>query len=199
MKKIFIFLALNFLSASIFAQETSSGFNGNKMFAGGSLVLGYAGGSTSQFTIGANPEIGYSLAKNFDLGICFNTIYSSLRYFDAGYNVKQNNFNYGFGLFTRFHFSDNIFIQLQPEINTIKYKQTVDQNPSYLNEGKLNSTSFLAGIGYGTRSVGDFNFFTVILVDLRKELYSPYRSNNGDLIPVIRGGFNIYFGKKKNK
>ena len=195
MKKITGFLLLIILSNNLQAQEQAEEYK--RMFAGGSLVLGFAGGSSSQFTIGGNPEIGYSLSKNFDAGVCFNAIYSSLRYVDQGFNVKQNNFNYGFGLFTRLHITQQFFLQLQPEINTIKYKQTVDQNPSYLNEGKLNSTSILAGVGYGTRNVGKFNYFTVILIDLRKELYSPYRSNNGDIVPVIRGGFNFYFGKKR--
>lgn len=195
MKKITGFLLLIILSNNLQAQEQAEEYK--RMFAGGSLVLGFAGGSSSQFTIGGNPEIGYSLSKNFDAGVCFNAIYSSLRYVDQGFNVKQNNFNYGFGLFTRLHITQQFFLQLQPEINTIKYKQTVDQNPSYLNEGKLNSTSILAGVGYGTRNVGKFNYFTIILIDLRKELYSPYRSNNGDIVPVIRGGFNFYFGKKR--
>lgn len=197
MKKITIFLLLIILSNNLQAQIQEQAEEYKRWFAGGSIVLGFAGGTTSQFTIGGNPEIGYSLAKNFDAGICINTIYSSLRYFDQGFTVKQNNFNYGFGLFTRLHIGQQFFIQIQPELNTIKYKQTVDENPSYLNEGKLNSTSILAGVGYGTRVVGQTNFFTVILVDLRRELYSPYRSNNGDIVPVIRGGFNFYFGKKK--
>ncbi len=199
MKKITGFLLFIFLSNSLFAQrqEQEQAEEYKRLFAGGSVVLGFAGGTNSQFTIGANPEIGYSLSKNFDAGICFNTIYSSLRYFDGWSDVKQNTFNFGFGLFTRLHISQQFFIQLQPELNTIKYKQTVEQNPNYINEGKLNSTSILAGIGYGTRIVGQTNFFTVILVDLRRELYSPYRSQNGDIVPVIRGGFNFYFGKKR--
>lgn len=193
MKKILFLLVL--VSSNLFAQEPE-GFNNNKMFAGGSIVLGFAGGASSQFTIGGNPEIGYSLAKNFDIGLCFNTIYSSLRYYESGYDVKQNTFNYGVGIFSRLHFSDQIFVQLQPEINWINYKVTADQNPNLTNEGKLNSTSFLVGLGYGTRNVGQMNFFTVLLVDLRKDLYSPYRSNTGDIVPIMRGGFNFYFGRK---
>ncbi len=196
MKKIISILSvLIVISNCSNAQEQAEEYK--RWFAGGSLVLGFGGGDVSQFTIGGNPEIGYSVSKNFDAGVCFNAIYSALRYNEFGNTVKQSTFNYGFGLFTRMHITQQLFIQLQPEINWIKYKQTVDQNPNYLNEGKLNSTSILAGIGYGTRQVGQFNYFTVILVDLRKELYSPYRSQNGDIVPVIRGGVNFYFGKKK--
>ena len=197
MKKIISFLLLLLVSTILFAQKEDEALEYKRWFAGGTIVLGYAGGNSSQFTIGANPEIGYSLSKNFDAGICFNTIYSSLRYNEGWSEIKQRTFNFGIGLFTRLHVSQQFFIQLQPELNTINYKITDSQNPNFVNEGKLNSTSFLAGIGYGTRIVGQTNFFTVILVDLRKELYSPYRSNNGDIIPVIRGGFNFYFGKKK--
>ncbi len=197
MKKITIFLLLIILSNNLQAQIQEQAEEYKRWFAGGSIVLGFGGGDVSQFTIGGNPEIGYSVSKNFDAGVCFNAIYSALRYNEFGNTVKQSTFNYGFGLFTRLHITDQFFIQLQPEINWIKYKQTVAENPSYLNEGKLNSTSILAGVGYGTRVVGQTNFFTVILIDLRKELYSPYRSNNGDIVPVIRGGFNFYFGKKR--
>ncbi|MBS4042842.1 MAG: hypothetical protein KGZ59_03405 [Chitinophagaceae bacterium] len=196
MKKIIGFLLMILLSHTVIAQEEQE-TEFKRWFAGGSIVLGFAGGTNSQFTIGANPEIGYSLSKNFDAGICFNTIYSSLRYNEGWSEIKQNTFNFGIGLFTRLHLGQQFFIQLQPELNTINYKITDSQNPNFTNEGKLNSTSLLAGIGYGTRIVGQTNFFTVILVDLRRELYSPYRSQNGDIVPVIRGGFNFYFGKKR--
>ena len=81
-----------------------------------------------------------------------------------------------------------------------KYKKLtefVKETDVTINEGTLNSSSFLGGIGYGTRDVGKMNFFTLILVDFRKDLYSPYRTYGGGISPIIRSGLNFYFGRKK--
>lgn len=206
MKKILIIILGLVATLNINAQETSSGFDANKLFAGGSVILGLGFGNNSVFRIGANPEFGYSIAKNFDIGICGNIIYSSTRYqeidnygYYTGNNIKQITTNYGVGAFARLHLTDRIFIQAQPEANTIKYKAYVVEAPDYKQEGKLSSTSFLVGAGYGSRDVGNFNYFTVILIDLRKDLYSPYRDGYGNIIPIIRGGFNFYFGRHKKK
>ena len=78
MKKITGFLLLIILSNNLQAQKEEQAEEYKRFFAGGTLVLGYSGGTYSQFTIGGNPEIGYSLSKNFDAGICFNTIYITI-------------------------------------------------------------------------------------------------------------------------
>jgi hypothetical protein len=200
--KQLIFASLLFITAfdvsTSFAQETKDGFDFNKMFAGGSVVLGLGFGNNSQLTLGGNPEIGYSIHKNVDLGICGNYIYSSSSVFDGYYTSKTNITQIGLGFFGRIHFSDNFFVHLQPEFNNIKYRQFVKEtNVDIIPDTTLRSSSFLAGIGYGTRDIGNFNFFTLIMVDLRKDLYSPYRSYNGSISPIIRSGFNFYFGRKK--
>lgn len=197
MKKIAICIAFLSSIASSFAQVNESGFDVNKMFVGGSVVLGLGFGNNSQLTLGANPEIGYSILKNVDLGICGNYIYSSSSYFDGAYTDKTNITQTGLGVFGRLHFSENLFIQLQPEFNTIKYREFVKETGVIINEGTLKSSSFLGGIGYGTRDVGNMNFFTLILVDFRKDLYSPYRTYGGGISPIIRSGINFYFGRKR--
>ena len=197
MKKIAICLVFLSITSSSFAQEREGGFDFNKIFAGGSVVLGLGFGNNSQLTLGGNPEIGYTIFKNVDLGICGNYIYSSSSYFDGAYTDKTNITQTGLGVFGRLHFSDNFFIHLQPEFNTIKYREFVKETDVTINEGTLNSSSFLGGIGYGTRDVGKMNFFTLILVDFRKDLYSPYRTYGGGISPIIRSGLNFYFGRKK--
>ncbi len=197
MKKITLFLAFICTTLLSISQEIERGFDVNKMFAGGSVVLGLGFGNNSQLTLGANPEIGYSIFKNFDLGICGNYIYSSSSYYDGAYTDKVNVTQTGLGVFGRVHFSNNFFIQVQPEFNTIKYREFVKETGVTINEGTLKSSSFLGGIGYGTRDVGNMNFFTLILVDFRKDLYSPYRTYTGDISPIIRSGINFYFGRKK--
>ena len=80
MKQISILFFTAILYQSAFAQEKTEGFDWNKVFAGGSIVFGYGGGTSSRFTIGGNPEIGYSIFKNIDLGLCGNYIYNSSSY-----------------------------------------------------------------------------------------------------------------------
>jgi len=197
MKKVAIFLVLfSCLKISI-AQNSSSGFDVNKMFFGGSVVLGYGGGNSSQFTIGGNPELGYSILKNIDLGVSGNYTYSSQSYFDGAGTKALRITQTGLGLFGRLHITDGFFVQAQPEFNNIKYKQFYKEQPSISVDGTLKSTSFLVGVGFGTHDVGNANFFTVILIDLNKDLYSPYRTSTGDISPVIRGGVNFYFKRRK--
>ncbi len=201
MKRISILtIIISFIFQTSFAQE-KTGFDINKMFAGGSVVLGYGAGNTSRFTIGGNPEIGYSMFKNVDLGICGNYIYTSSSTRNettAGITTEKIRLTLtGLGVFTRLHITDELFIQLQPEFNTIKYRRFLENPDITLEEGNLPSSSFLAGVGFGTHEIGEINFFTVILIDLQKDKYSPYRTYTGDISPIIRSGFNFYFGRKK--
>ena len=201
MKKTYILIILLIQTISAFAQEKTGGFDWNKTFIGGSVVLGFGGGSSSQFTIGGNPEIGYSIFKNVDLGLCGNYIYSSSSYAQettSGITKEKTRITLsGLGVFTRIHITDGIFVHLQPEFNTIKYRRFLENPDIDIESGTYKSSSFLAGIGYGTHDVGDVNFFTLILIDLQKDKYSPYRTYTGDISPVFRSGINFYLGRKK--
>lgn len=205
MKKQLLILATLLLSISTFAQKESEeekgGFKWNNVFIGGSVALGF--GSTnnggSSFIIGANPEIGYSIAEWLDAGVAFNCISTTYKYTNFNnLRVKQTSFNYGGGIFTRIHPFNNFFIQLQPEYNWIDYKERFLDQPGEVKQ-TVHATSFLAGIGYGQRAVGHMNFFTVLMIDLGSEIFSPYRDNTGSVVPVIRGGINFYLGSKKKK
>ena len=162
--------------------------------------MGYTGGTnTSSFVIGANPEIGYTFSEFIDLGFAFNTIFNSYKFYDAPYRFKQDAFNYGAGIFTRIHVMPNFFIQAQPEYNWIVYKQSNLDNGTTYPKITTKASSFLAGIGYGQRIVGQSSFFTLLMFDLASERFSPYRDTYGTAVPIIRGGFNIYLNSKKKK
>lgn len=209
MKKFTLTLLACSLGLAVFAQkkeeEEETGFNWNRVFVGGSIALGYGAGGydgSSSFVIGANPEIGYTLAEWADAGLAFNTIFNSLKYTDVstGLRVKQTSFNYGAGIFTRLHPFRNFFVQVQPEYNWIAYKASLLDQPGVpVQKQTLTAGSILVGAGYGSRVVGDVNFFTVIMFDLGTEKYSPYRDGYGNAVPIIRGGVNIYLGKGKKK
>ncbi|MBA3674858.1 MAG: hypothetical protein H0W75_07865, partial [Chitinophagaceae bacterium] len=58
--------------------------------------------------------------------------------------------------------------------------------------------SFLIGGGY-TTSRSDKNSFTYlsILIDVIKDINSPYVDGYGNLVPIIRAGVNIGLNRKK--
>lgn len=211
MKKIcfVIFACLAF--SSTFAQrenreeEKGLAFRKENVFIGGSLALGFgsvndAYGGGSNFVIGVNPEIGYSLAEWVDVGFAFNSIYNSTRFNDLGYRYRQTAFNYGAGIFTRIHPFNSFFIQAQPEHNWIAYTQTnLDQPGIPKIRQTVQASSFLVGVGYGQRIIGQSSFFTVLMFDLGTERFSPYRDGFGAALPVIRGGFNWYLKPSKKR
>ena len=206
MKKLFIIIVLLQISVANFAQEEEvttekSGFKKENIFVGGTIALGFGGGGNNRsFVIGANPEIGYSLAKWLDAGIVFNVIFNSNKFVDGSFRYKQNAFNYGAGIFTRIHPINNFFIQAQPEYNWIDYTQTnLDLAGSPKIKQTVQAASFLVGVGYGQRIIGQSSFFTVLMFDLATEKNSPYRDAFGASLPIIRGGFNIYLKPKKQK
>jgi hypothetical protein len=202
-KILFLTLLIISITQSTFSQESEGGFDVNKMFVGGTVVLGLGFGNNSQFTIGGNPEIGYSIFQSVDLGICGNYVYSSSTFSQettSGITKEKTRVTLsGLGVFTRIHITDGFFVQLQPEFNTLKYRRFLENPDITIEEGSYPSSSFLAGVGFGSRDVGQINYFTTILIDLQKDKYSPYRTYTGEISPVIRSGINFYFGRGKKK
>ncbi len=183
---------------------TSEGFNARRIFTGGGISLGY--GSTvdgnnstnSTFNIGAIPEIGYNLSNIFDVGIAASVNYYSTT---SSYYVssKFHNVNYSLGAFVRVHPIDDFFVQVMPEQDWIRQKQ-ITSNYTYIT--KYQSNSFLVGIGYGHRVIGESYFYTLLMIDLGKDKNSPYNyyDQNGNVssLPVLRGGFNFYPFRKSH-
>ncbi len=218
MKRIVALLILLPVCKTVFSQESfhdhksaetasaeSKGFDASKVFAGGGVSLGY--GSTvdgnnetnTTFNLGAIPEIGYNLSNVFDIGLA-----SSINYYttSSSYNVytKYHNINYSLGAFVRIHPIDDFFIQIMPEKDWIKQKQITS---NYTSIYKIQSSSFMVGIGYGHRVIGESYFYSLVMLDLGKDKYSPYNyvDANGTVspLPVVRGGFNFYPFRKHQK
>lgn len=179
------------------AENTAThGFDKSRVFLGGSLALGF--GSYS-FNIGGTPEVGYSFNEYLDAGIAFNVNYQSIRadpYYNG--NVRQRSFNYGGGPFVRVFPIKQLFFQGQFEENWIKYTYTNMNTGGSSTTFSTQSSSFLAGIGYTQRIIGQGSFYTVLMMDLLTDRYSPYRDYNNAAIPIIRAGFTFYLhpGKK---
>ena len=205
-KKLLIFTITFLAAVSVFAQRPSTyqsdeggsakGFNVNRIFVGGGINLGF---SSYSFQAGLSPEIGYSITDWFDAGIATNINYISERadpYYN--YNTRYRTLNYGGGPFVRLYPIHFLFIQTQFEHNWIK-QNAKDMNSGYEYKATYGSNSFIAGIGYTQRIVGQSSFYTMLGIDLLNETYSPYRDYNGAAIPIIRAGFNFYLKPSRRK
>jgi hypothetical protein len=196
MKKMRIYLLFILTAASISGsaqqtdgEEKKTGFKKENIFMGSGLNLGFANHS---FTIGINPEIGYTVNKWLDAGFAFNFNYFSQNTSELGGSTQFRNFNYGGGTFVRIWPVNFLFIQALPEYNWTDSKQT----NIYTNESftyKNNVGSLLLGIGYGSRTVGNrFSYFT-LMIDVLQNANSPYRDPyTNDPLPVLRAGFGFY-------
>lgn len=197
MKKILAALLL--ISTAAAAQQEQlpfeRGFKKQNIFSGGSLNLGASSGS---FTVGAIPEIGYSVAEWLDAGLVFNLNYQS---FSARYNngFKSNNFNYGAGGFVRLYPLRFLFFQAQPEHNWTTIRERDVYNTNTLQVYHMQSTSFLTGVGYSSRVIGQTNFYLLLMIDLMTDINSPYRNYGNQATPVVRTGFNFYLHPARKK
>lgn len=192
-----------FLTTHINAQnegvEEPHGFRKDRIFFGGSIGLGFGNLSTN---IGANPEIGYSLSRFLDAGLSFNINYFSVKAdpnFIINSNVRSRSFMLGGGPFIRLYPINNFFIQGQIEMNRIRNSEKYFSLPEGQNEFKqnINVTSNLVGVGYAQRIIGQSNFYTLIMIDISNNIASPYITGNGEKLPIIRAGFNIYLKSSK--
>jgi hypothetical protein len=209
MKKAILFGAAVMFVSSLLAQmkpptysgggdDGVKGFNKENIFVGGSLGLGYA---DQAFSVGGNPEIGYSLAKWLDAGVVVNINYYSQQadpYLVYNQDIRTRQLTYGAGVFARVYPVNFLFVQIQPEQNWVHYNQTYFGNGSITQTGTVQAFSLIAGIGYSRRIVGQFGSFLMVGVDLADNLYSPYREN-GVAIPIVRAGIDVYLKSSKRR
>ncbi len=194
MKKIIFTLLISCLfSVSLFAQEEEEkgGWKKDHLFIGTTLNLGFSNG----FIIGLNPEIGYSINKIIDAGIATNFTYVTQRS-----QVSNSALRYlaiGGGPFVRIWPIRSIFIGGQYEYNKITITEKI--NGVITDKFKTNASSILVGAGYGTRMIGQSQFYTSIMIDALNDVNSPYRDSFGRVLPVFRTGFIIYLGRKNKE
>lgn len=194
LKTIFITGCLLFRLDS-FAQdrvEKQRSYDPSNWFAGGSVSLGVASGT---FNAGIHPHYGYTIAKWIDVAGVANFEYQSTK---DGYNNKYRTTTYGLGAFTRIYPVHFLFIQAEPEYNFIAQKFIPYTTGNTPEKNTLHAPSFLIGGGYVT-SRSNKNSFTYlsILVDVLKNINSPYIDGYGNLIPIIRAGINIGLNRKR--
>lgn len=188
-----VFAQRNSAPATYTSDEGNKGFKKENIFIGSGLTLGFSSGS---FNVGANPEIGYSIAQWLDAGISFNINYFSLSG-DYNFGNSQKAFNYGGGPFMRIYPVPFLFIEGEYEHNWIDYTTKLQNGTTIKNNST--SSSFLAGIGYSQRIIGQTNFYTALMLDLGNDIHSPYIDSYGSAYPFVRIGFNFYLRPSRKK
>jgi hypothetical protein len=195
MKKIiFSLLVSTLFTLSLSAQEEDEekgGWKKDHLFIGTTLNLGFSNG----FIIGLNPEIGYSINKVIDAGIATNFTYVTQRS-----QVSNSAIRYlaiGAGPFVRIWPARSIFIGGQYEYNRITISEKI--NGAITDKFSTNASSILVGAGYGSRMIGQSQFYTSIMIDALNDENSPYRDSFGRVLPVFRTGFIIYLGRKNKE
>jgi hypothetical protein len=186
MKKPFILLILLISVTPCFSQ---SKFNREQLFLGSGLNLGFFNG----FIIGLNPEVGYSFNKVIDAGVSINFNYISQN--DPNFPITYRQTVYGGGPFLRAWFMDRFFIGSQYEFNTISFSEKFAGNVQ--NRVSYNASSLLVGGGFGSRFIGQSQFYTSIMIDVMGDRNSPYIDRFNRQLPVFRTGFTFYFKQKK--
>jgi hypothetical protein len=204
MKNKLIYLILFALSNSFIlkAQEvvkTMPSMNVNPIFIGGNLVIGGGAGS---FQIGLNPEIYKRVNDYVDIGAATNLFFQSFNptISNGLPGISSRSFQLGAGAFTRIWPIEKFFIQVQPEYN-YTWSRFKDRGTEGINAGASRSISFgaeslLAGIGYGSRSENGMTYFSV-MIDLLKNINSPYRDSYNRADPIIRAGFAFPIRSKR--
>ena len=204
MKKKFLYLILFALSNSFIlkAQEvvkTMPSMNVNPIFVGGNLVIGGGAGS---FQLGLNPEIYKRVNDYVDIGAATNLFFQSFNptISNGLPGISSRSFQLGAGAFTRIWPLEKFFIQVQPEYN-YTWSRFKDRGTEGVNAGasrsiRFGAESLLAGIGYGSRSENGMTYFSV-MIDLLKNLNSPYRDSYNRADPIIRAGFAFPIRSKR--
>lgn len=172
-------------------EEEKGGWKPDHLFIGSGINLGFSNG----FIIGLNPEVGYSINKVLDAGIATNFTYITQR--SQFSNSSLRYLALGGGPFVRVWPVRMIFLGAQYEYNSITL--TEKTNGTTTGKAKATASSLLVGAGYGSRVIGETQFYTSIFIDALNDLNSPYRDEFGRILPVFRTGFIFYLGRgKKN-
>ncbi|MBM3415765.1 MAG: hypothetical protein FJY20_04790 [Bacteroidetes bacterium] len=190
MKKLILSLLLISATAMVLCaqddDEEKGGWKPDHLFIGSGINLGFSNG----FIIGLNPEVGYSINKFLDAGIATNLTYVTQRSQFANTSIRY--LALGGGPFLRIWPVRMIFIGGQYEYNSITIKEVTSGVTAY--KEKANAGSLLVGLGYGSRVIGESQFYTSIMIDALNDVNSPYRDQFGRVLPVFRTGFILYFG-----
>ena len=189
MKRLFFTVIILSLTSVAFSQDEkgdtkAGGFKKDLLFTGGNLNVGYFNGVT---VLGAQPQLGYSVANWLDAGIVFGYTYTSQA---DGYGTKYRQTIIGPGAFVRLFPVDFLFANVQFEQNFLRQKVIYSGGTDIY---KTSASGLLVGLGYTSGKDGrnsPYYYFSVS-VDVLNNRNSPYRTFANEIYPVVNAGFNI--------
>lgn len=192
MKRIYLAVILLICAQAATAQfyktDTARGFDRSRLMVGGSFGAGFG----DYTLVNVSPIIGYRFSPMFAAGIAVNAQLSweKLRAFN-GEIVSRYNYNmFGGGLWGRFYPIPQLFLQAQPEYNSIGEKlRDYTRDPVTTTKTRYGAPALLLGGGYAQPvGMGNSAFVIMILYDVLQDDRSPYRNR-----PVISAGVNVGF------
>lgn len=184
LSSFFLILVLNL---SAFSQEKK--FDKRRLFVGSGINLGFFNG----FVLGLNPEVGYTVGRLLDVGVSTN--FSLITQNDPYSPTTDRLFTLGGGPFIRLWPLNQFFLGGQFEYNNISF--TRKSSGVLVFKDKRTASSLLVGAGYGTRFIGQSQFYTSIMVDVLGDPNSPYIDQFNRMQPVFRTAFTFYLKEKK--
>ncbi|MDE3249388.1 MAG: hypothetical protein KGO82_12045 [Bacteroidota bacterium] len=167
-------------------QEAPKGFDKSRLFIGGNLGLNFS----SYYTlVNVSPQLGYRFNDYIAAGAGVNFIYSSQKdYYTNGVEYSRTNYGVaGLNIFGRVYPIQQVFLQLQPEMNYTwgKRKYYDGLTPPYKYNGEI-TPSLLGGVGGALSGGGNSAFIIMIQYDLLQNNRTPYGSR-----PFFSFGYNI--------
>jgi hypothetical protein len=192
MKKIALLSFSVFVFFLAHAQEDGyrPGFKKENLYVGAGLNVGFFQG----WILGINPEAGYSVTRFLDVGLTTNFNYITQNY-APGLSTRYRAL--GAGPYMRAWIANRFFVTAQYEYNFTR-ETIVNGGVKTFENYKV--PSLLVGGGYGSRFIGESQFFTTIMFDVLKNEHSPYYDNfNMTLLPVFRTGFLVYLPTKQQR
>lgn len=157
------------LSSQLFAQTEGKpvGFQRENLFVGGNFGFSFGSNITH---LNVSPQLGYRFSEFFAAGAGINGIYSSYERtgFKERYGVA------GLNVFGRVYPIDNIFLQLQPEMNYVWGRYIYDDARI---DQKLDGQvvpSLMGGVGAILPTGGRGGLMLMLQYDILQNRRSPY-------------------------
>ncbi|RYE24582.1 MAG: hypothetical protein EOP51_06855 [Sphingobacteriales bacterium] len=215
MKKVFFSLLCSIVAFAAMAQEVYSssgrpitenerngkkerekGFDPSRMIYGGGFIFGIGGGVTN---LGVSPVVGYAITDKFSAGVGIGYQYLGIKdmpvtdqynYLVGYYDLKTS--IYTGNVWARYLVFQNVFVHVQPEINSLERFGTATYDPTStainVNKERVLVPSLLAGLGLRQPVSDRVSILATALYDVLQEPNSPYR-NTIDLRIGVAVGF----------
>jgi hypothetical protein len=183
MKKILgmLFICIALIQSGMAQDGDTKGFDKSKLFIGGNLGLAFG----TYTVVNISPQVGYHFSPMFAAGVGIN--YSYYGYDDGYLNSKQT--YAGMNVFGRFYPIQQLFIQVQPELNYMWASQRIDGAAQDQGTIKINQfvPSLLLG-GGAAIPAGRGAIVISVMYDVLQNVWSPYYHQ-----AVYGFGYNIGF------